>query len=94
MPRKPKPWWRKDRGAWFVQINRKRYNLGPDKKAATLRYHQLMAEPQKRTLPSSSVVVIIDEFLDWCQREREPTLQHHAERWTHCGFGRRTKTWR
>jgi len=34
MPRDPKPWFRKDRDAWFVSINGRRYNLGPDRDAA------------------------------------------------------------
>ena len=42
MPRDPKPWFRKDRDAWFVTINGRRYNLGPDRNAAHDRFHELM----------------------------------------------------
>ncbi len=42
MPRDPKPWFRKDRDAWFVTINGRRYNLGPERDAAHDRFHELM----------------------------------------------------
>ena len=55
MPRKPKPWYRNDRGVWVVQIEGNRFNLGRDKREAMRRYHELMAQPQKRAcLPSRS----------------------------------------
>ena len=44
MPRIPKPWFRKDRQAYFVTINGVRHNLGPDKKQAERLYHELMAK--------------------------------------------------
>lgn len=72
MPKKPEPWWREDRKAWFVQINRKRHNLGRDKKTAWQRFHELMAQPQKQAISSESVVAIIDSFLDWTQKRRSP----------------------
>ena len=31
MPRFPKPWYRKNRRRWFVQIDGKQVNLGPDR---------------------------------------------------------------
>ena len=31
MSRIPKPWWWKTRRAWFVQIDGRRHNLGPDR---------------------------------------------------------------
>jgi hypothetical protein len=42
MPRDPKPWFRKDRDAWFVTINGRRFNLGSDRDAAHTRFHELM----------------------------------------------------
>ena len=72
MPKKPEPWWREDRQAWFVQINRKRYNLGRDKKQAWQRYYELMAQPQKRAVVSDSLAAIIDAFLEWVSKHRAP----------------------
>ncbi|MDA0834663.1 MAG: tyrosine-type recombinase/integrase [Planctomycetota bacterium] len=89
MARRPKPWYRKDRRAWFVTIDGTRHNLGPDKKAAHELFHQLMSQPQKRSVPSGSVVEIIDTFLEWCSNHRAPDtyewyrfrLQAFAERY-------------
>lgn len=44
MARIPKPWFREDRHAYFVTIGGTRHNLGPDKKSADRRYHELMAQ--------------------------------------------------
>lgn len=70
MSKKPNPWWRKDRKAWFVQIKGKRHNLGSNKELAFQRYHELMAEPQSRLLSSESVVAIFDKFLEFCRNNR------------------------
>ena len=34
MARRPKPWWWKPRGCWFVQIAGQRHNLGPNRNEA------------------------------------------------------------
>ena len=39
MPRFPKPWFRKERQAWFVQMDGRQVNLGPDRQDAIDRYH-------------------------------------------------------
>lgn len=70
MPRFPKPWFRTERGAWFLQLDGKQHNLGPDRDAAFARYHELMAKPRKRQLASETVPAIIDLFLDWCEKNR------------------------
>jgi len=72
MARHPKPWFWKARGCWFVTLNGKRHNLGPEKKVAHDRFHQLMSQPRKRVIRTDSVVAIIDAFLDWCEKHRSP----------------------
>ena len=37
MARQPKPWYRKDRNAWFITIEGVRHNLGSNKKSALKR---------------------------------------------------------
>ena len=49
MARTSKPWWRKDRQAWFVTIDGERFNLGRYRKAAFRRFHELMGRPKRRT---------------------------------------------
>ena len=71
----PKPFFRPARGLWYVQIDGKQINLGSDKTDAFKAYHGLMqqhaeAKPeQPALLPGLRrlVVIIVDEFLDWCQ---------------------------
>lgn len=70
MPRTSKPWYRKDRKAWFVTIDGKRHNLGPNRKHALQQFHELMSQPQKRVIPSDSLLAIIDAFLEWCEKHR------------------------
>lgn len=73
----PKPFYRESRGLWYVQINGKQINLGPAKDDAYTRYHELMAKPKDAPLvPTPTrgplVVVLIDEFLEWCKKHRSP----------------------
>ncbi len=70
MARRPKPWYRRDRGAWFVSIDGVRHNLGPDKKAAFVKFHAMLSRPANRRLAGDSLVTIIDAFLEWCQHHR------------------------
>ena len=71
MPHFPKPFYRKPRKLWYVQIDGVQHNLGPDEAAAFTAYHDLMRMPkEKRTAPADSVVLIIDAFLDYTQKHR------------------------
>ena len=72
MARRPKPWFRKARGAWFVTLNGVPHNLGPDKKAAFDRFYDLMRQLQTRRVSSQSLAAVVDAFLDWLQRNRSP----------------------
>jgi integrase len=74
----PKPFFRAPRGVWYVQIDGKQVNLGPDKTAAFKTYHGLMQQRDEKPAavqPASGgalVIVIVDEFLDFCQKHRAP----------------------
>jgi hypothetical protein len=67
MPRDPKPWFRKDRDAWFVTINGRRYNLGSDRTAAHDRFHELMLTGGEGSRSNGAVTVfqLFDDFLEW-----------------------------
>ena len=41
----PKPFFKKARKSWYVEINRKQIKLGFDKEKAFQLYHQLMQQP-------------------------------------------------
>jgi integrase len=74
----PKPFFRPARNLWYVQFDGRQFNLGADQAAAFKAYHGLMqqraeARPEQPiTLRGSDrlVVVIVDDFLDWCQKNR------------------------
>lgn len=84
MPRFRKPFFRADRGLWYVQLNGRQINLGAEKDAAFAAYHQMMggrspAVPAPSAAPVAAaasqqrlLVVVIDEFLDWCEKHRAP----------------------
>ena len=72
MARRPKPWYRKSRGAWFVTLDGAQHNLGPDKNEAFEQFYELMREPQQRKVPSQSLAAIIDAFLEWTEKHRAP----------------------
>jgi integrase len=72
MPHFPKPFFRPNRGLWYVQLRGKQHNLGSDKDAAFRRYHDLMNQPAEKpaVVKSDSVIVVIDAFLDFVQLHR------------------------
>ncbi len=81
MPQFPKPFFKKARGVWYVEINRKQVNLGPDKDDAFRQYHQLMVQPRAQTASPESLAAIIDAFLEWNQNNRAPdTYEWYRQR--------------
>lgn len=71
MPHYPKPFFRKNRRLWYVQIDGKQHNLGPDRDKAFELYFRLMQEPQQSPqVVGESVLALIDQYLDWCKQHR------------------------
>ena len=56
----PKPWYPHARGVWYVTIDGKQFNLGPDKDQAFEQYHRLMT----MRLAGDSLAEILDAFLE------------------------------
>ena len=78
MPHFPKPFFREDRGLWYVQLYGKQHNLGRDKDAAFRKYHDLMRAPAP--VASELVMGVIEGFLDWCCKHRAPRT-YEGHRW-------------
>ena len=82
----PKPFHRPKKNRWYVQLDGKQVNLGPDKDEAFRRYHRLMAGRQRPAAapPAAggpSLLEVLDAFLDWCLRHREiRTYETYKER--------------
>ena len=76
MPHFAKPFFRTARNAWFVQVGNRQIKLAADKDEAFARYYEMMAKPAAHVVTKAEaqrlVVVIVDEFLDWCQKHRAP----------------------
>lgn len=66
MPRTPKPWFWKERQAWYVTIAGTRHRLGEDRQIAHQRFHELMARPApvKVKAGTNTVVALLDMFLE------------------------------
>ena len=71
MARTPKPWWWAERGSYYVTLWGIKTRLDPNEKKSKSMLRQLQeAGKPKPTLPSDSAILIIDEFLLWCQTNR------------------------
>ena len=68
----PKPFFKKARKRWYVEINRRQINLGSDRDEAFRRYHELMALPHEHEVSAESLAALVDTFLDWVKRNRAP----------------------
>ena len=72
MPKFAKPWFRPERGVWYVTLGGKQLNLGSDRTAAFQEYARLISEPRPQEVRSGSLAAIVDSFLEWVQRQRSP----------------------
>lgn len=69
MSRPHKPWHRKSRGYWCVEIDGNQHNLGPDEDEARRKYNTLMAErPVKPS--ASSIATLLDAFVVYSEEHK------------------------
>lgn len=68
----PKPFFKASRNTWYVQLEGRQVNLGPDRDAAFRSYHELMAQRDQpvRQSDDAAVCVVLDLFLEWCQNHK------------------------
>jgi hypothetical protein len=72
VPHHPKPFFRPSRRLWYVQIDGKQYNLGPDERQAFERYHDLMRSRPREKADVSLALGVIDAFLTWVKDNKAP----------------------
>lgn len=77
--REPKPFFRKAKNAWYLQLGKRQVSLGRDKKEAWKRYHQIMAESQL-IRETATIETLFERFLDWVQENRKPTTYEKVRR--------------
>lgn len=78
MPRQPKPWFWKARGAWYVQINGKQVRLHEKKKEADQEFYRLMAAEGRldgRQKQRMTVADACEALMAQSQHLREGTLK-------------------
>jgi hypothetical protein len=56
-----------------VTLEGTRHRLGEEKPASFQRSYRLMQQPKLCNVASSSLVAVIDEFLEWGQKHRAPS---------------------
>jgi integrase len=94
MPRQPKPWHWKARGAWYVQINGKQIRLHEDKRKAEQEFYRIMAADgrlDERQRRSMTVADACEALCAQVQTMRASTRRHYSEKlglFAEC-FGRR-----
>ena len=78
--REPKPFFRKSKNSWYLQIGSRQISLGKDKKAAFAKYHQIMASNEPLS-ESTTVELLFERYLDWVKEHRKPgtydKIRHH-----------------
>ena len=78
MPRKPKPYFRKQAKAWYFSTGGRRYSLGKDKDAAHRKFEQMMADRASISSHVNTLYDLSQVFLDWVQDNRkEGTYNRH-----------------
>lgn len=79
MARRPKPWYRKQCKEYYVTIRGTQHRLGPDKKEAYKRFHELMAKPE-RAIATGTVAELIEQFMDWTEVNRPKSYEWYKKR--------------
>ena len=78
MPRKPKPYYRRQTKSYYCSINGKQISLGKDRESAFQRFHELMASRDALTGSFSTLYDLSQAYLDWCEENRKPrTYKNH-----------------
>ena len=98
----PKPFYRKSRDTWYVEVDGRQINLGKDREIAFQRYHAIMAAPPEvrpthgmGTGEGLKLTELFDRFLDWVKQHRSPDtyvwyqyrLQRFADRFPDLTMG-------
>ncbi|MEM8671732.1 MAG: tyrosine-type recombinase/integrase [Planctomycetota bacterium] len=68
--RQPKPFFRKQKQSWYLNLNGRRISLGKDKSEAWKKYYRIMAENEP-IRESASIEMLFERYLDWVQANRK-----------------------
>lgn len=74
--RQPRPYFRSQRGCWYVQIGKKQIRLSKDKEEAWNRYHQIMV--RRGNLSDDPMVSeVLESFQAWSEDNHEESTQKY-----------------
>ena len=73
MPRQPKPWWRKERKAWYARVGGKQVRLAETHKEALAQFRRLMLDEGKSPPSDLTVAELCDLFQGHAERTLKPT---------------------
>lgn len=83
----PKPFYRKSRKTWYVELSNRQISLGKDRNEAFKRYYEIMASPPENRMEKATtaggmpLVNLFDHFLDWVKRNRsDATYRWYVDR--------------
>ncbi len=69
--RRPRPFYVKSRGLWYVQLGKKQINLGPDEAEAFAKYFKVLADRNSLN-KEMTVDAVIEHFLEHTKMTRAP----------------------
>lgn len=73
MPRRPKPFFRKQTQSWYCSINGRQISLGKSREVAFAKFHELMLNQEQVASELTTVYEVSQVYLDWCENNRKPT---------------------
>lgn len=79
--RQPKPYFRQQKQAWYVQIDGRQFSLGRDEKKAWQRYHELILNRADLDSETVTAAQLIDTFLEWCSKHRSKGTFENSRRY-------------
>jgi integrase len=78
MPRKPKPYFRKQTQTWYFSTGGKQFSLGKDRDDAFQKFYEMMADPADLAVSTDTLYELSQVYLDWVQANRkEVTYDKH-----------------
>lgn len=79
--RQPKPYFRQQKQAWYVQIDGRQFSLGRDEKKAWQRYYELILNRADLDSETVTAAQLIDTFLEWCSKHRSKGTFENSRRY-------------
>ena len=77
--RKPKPYYRKQTGTWYLQLGKRQIRLSKNEEEAFQKYHEIMLNQSVYTSTLTDVLDVLDHYLEWLQNNRAEGTYNKAK---------------